>query len=86
MKQKYTYTPHGTCSRNIEFSIEDGRIHDLQFTGGCMGNLSGLSSLIEGMDAREVSRRLHGIQCGVKGTSCPDQLSRAIDKALTSQK
>lgn len=51
-----------------------------------MGNLSGLSSLIEGMDAREVSRRLHGIQCGVKGTSCPDQLSRAIDEALTSQK
>ena len=86
MKQKYTYTPHGTCSRNIEFSIEDGRIHDLHFTGGCKGYLSGLSCLILGMDAREVSRRLHGIQCGVKGTSCPDQLSRAIDEALTSQK
>ena len=75
MKQKYTYTPHGTCSRNIEFAIEDGRIHDLKFTGGCMG-----------MDAREVSRRLHGIQCGIKGTSCPDQLSRAIDEALAKQK
>ena len=82
MKQHFTYIPSGTCSRNIEFSIVDGRIHGLRFTGGCMGNLGGISSLVEGMDAREVAGRLRGTQCGAKGTSCPDQLARAIEKAL----
>lgn len=85
MKHQYTYVPQGTCSRNIEFSIDNGRIHDLHFVGGCMGNLRGISSLVEGMDAHEVAQRLRGTMCGNKGTSCPDQLAQAIEKALEQE-
>jgi uncharacterized protein (TIGR03905 family) len=76
------YKTHGTCSSQIAFDLEDGRIHNVRFTGGCHGNLQGISALVEGMDAREAISRLEGIRCGFKPTSCPDQLARALKQAL----
>ena len=73
------YTPSGVCAKEIHFELdENGKIHDACFIGGCNGNLKGICSLIEGMDAKEVISRLEGIRCGVKPTSCPDQLARAL--------
>ena len=76
------YKTHGTCSRQISFDLQDGRIHNLQFVGGCDGNLKGICALVEGMDAREAISRLEGIRCGFKPTSCPDQLAQALKQAL----
>lgn len=78
----YTYKTSGTCSSRIDFSLEDGRLHNVTFTGGCNGNLQGISRLVEGMTAEEVVNRLSGIRCGFKPTSCPDQLARALTEAL----
>lgn len=78
----YQFTPSGVCSRKITFDIEDGLIHNVSFEGGCNGNAKGLSALAEGMDANEAISRLKGITCGFKDTSCPDQLSRALEKAM----
>ena len=78
----YQYTPSGVCSRKITFSIEDGIIHNVVFEGGCNGNAKGLGALAEGMYAKEAIGRLKGITCGFKDTSCPDQLSKALEKAL----
>lgn len=77
---KYVYTTHGTCSRQIEISVaEDGKtIDDVRFIGGCAGNTLGVSSLVKGRTLDEVISRLEGIPCGTKGTSCPDQLARAL--------
>ena len=78
-----TYAPKGTCSRQIDFDLgDDGKIYNVAFTGGCHGNTQGVSRLVEGMDAQEVLSRISGIQCGMRGTSCPDQLSKAIRQAL----
>jgi uncharacterized protein (TIGR03905 family) len=66
----------------IEFEIVDGKLHNVQFYGGCHGNLQGIGKLVEGMDANEVIAKLGGIRCGYKDTSCPDQLSKAIGVAL----
>ena len=78
-----TYKTHGTCSRLIDFDLDDnGCIHNLSFQGGCNGNLKGIGQLCEGMKAEEVAERVRGIRCGMKPTSCPDQLARAIDEAL----
>ena len=74
----YEYTTKGTCSRQILFEIEDGKLHNVQYIGGCNGNLQGIASLVEGMDVEEVIRRLEGIHCGAKPTSCPDQLATAL--------
>ena len=79
----YQYRTKGVCSRNISFDIIDGKVTDVHFDGGCAGNTKGVASLIEGMDVHEAIRRLEGIQCGFKGTSCPDQLSKAIKQALS---
>ncbi len=79
----YSYRTQGTCSREIYFSIEDGKVKDIRFVGGCDGNLKAISKLCEGMDARKVSELLTGNTCGFKSTSCGDQLARAIDKALS---
>lgn len=76
------YKTHGTCSTQIQFELVDGKIHDVKFTGGCNGNLKGICSLVEGMDAKEAIARLEGIRCGVKATSCPDQLAKALKQAL----
>ena len=78
----YQYRTKGVCSRNISFDIIDGKVTDVRFDGGCAGNTKGVAMLIDGMDANEAIRRLEGIQCGFKGTSCPDQLAKAIRQAL----
>ena len=75
---QYDYKTQGTCSQRILFEIEDGKLKNVQFIGGCNGNLKGISSLVEGMDIDEVIRRLEGTTCGSKKTSCPDQLAKAL--------
>ena len=76
----YTYTPQGVCSVQMDFDIEDNKIYNLKVTGGCNGNLKGIASLIEGQDINEVKDKLKGINCNGRGTSCPDQLSKAIEE------
>ncbi len=76
----YTYTTKGTCSRQIEFDVEDGKIKNVKYTGGCNGNLKGIGALVEGMDIDEAISRLKGIKCGMKNTSCPDQLATALEQ------
>ena len=76
------YTPRGTCSRAFQIEVEEGVIQSVQVTGGCDGNLKGLSSLLKGMKAEEAIGRLEGIRCGPKPTSCPDQLAKAIRRAV----
>lgn len=78
----HQYRTKGVCSRNISFEIIDGKVTNVRFDGGCAGNTKGVASLIEGMDAHEAIRRIEGIQCGFKGTSCPDQLAKAIRQTL----
>jgi len=78
----YEYRTRGVCSRSISFSIEDGKVKNVNFLGGCSGNTQGVARLIEGMDAGEAVSRIRGIRCGGKATSCPDQLAVAIEEAL----
>ena len=78
---EFTYKTTGTCAREIAFEIEDGKVKNVQFFGGCNGNLKGISALVEGMDADEVIARVEGIRCGSKVTSCPDQLAMALKAA-----
>lgn len=75
---KHTYYTQGTCSQKIDFEIEEGRLKNVRFYGGCDGNLQGIAHLIEGMAVDEVIIRLEGIRCGFKSTSCCDQLCHAI--------
>ncbi|MDE5642133.1 MAG: TIGR03905 family TSCPD domain-containing protein [Muribaculaceae bacterium] len=77
----YEYTPCGTCSRRIDIEIDqDGRrLGNVAFTGGCNGNLKGIAALVKGQDIDSVAATLRGIECGNKGTSCPDQLARALE-------
>lgn len=75
---KYEYKTSGTCSAKITFEVEDNKIKNVQYVGGCNGNLQGISKLVEGMDVNEVKKRLSGIRCGFKDTSCPDQLAKAL--------
>ncbi len=83
---KYTYYTQGTCSSQIDFEIDDqGIINDVQFMGGCHGNLQGIATLVRGMKAQEVIDKLQGIRCGYKNTSCPDQLATAMREALKKQ-
>ena len=74
----YTSKTSGVCSQKIDFDIVDGKVHNVRFTGGCNGNLQGIGRLIEGMDVHEAISRLEGVRCGMKPTSCPDQLARAL--------
>lgn len=78
----YTYQPKGVCARQIHFSIEDGKLHQVHFDGGCPGNLSAIGKLLEGRDAKEASALLRGNLCGTKSTSCADQLAQAIEQAI----
>ena len=82
---QYHYTTHGTCSREILFEIEDGILKNVQFIGGCNGNLKGIGALVEGMNVDEVIARLEGTTCGGKPTSCPDQLATALKQAKDAQ-
>ena len=80
---QYEYKTKGTCSQRIFFEIEDGKVKNVQYMGGCNGNLKGIGSLVEGMDVQDVSTRLEGTTCGFKDTSCPDQLARALKEAIS---
>ena len=77
---KTVYKPKGTCSTEMAIEVEDGVIKDVKIKGGCEGNLKGMSRLVTGMETSEAIKRLEGIKCGNKGTSCPDQLTRALKK------
>ena len=83
---KYTFTPRGVCSARIEFELEGNTVKNVEFTRGCSGNTQGVAALCEGMDADEVIKRLEGINCGGKGTSCPDQHAKAIKMAKEQEK
>ena len=72
------YKTRGVCSKEISFEVEDHKVVKVQFVGGCSGNTQGVSRLVEGMDVDEAIKRLEGIQCGFRPTSCPDQLSQAL--------
>ena len=72
------YKTSGVCAAAIDFEVEDGRVKNVKFIGGCNGNTQGISKLVEGMMVDEVISRLEGIKCGFKSTSCPDQLSKAL--------
>lgn len=76
---KYTYIPKGVCSRQIELEIEEGIVKSLTVIGGCDGNLQGIAKLVEGMKVEEVIKKLKGIDCRGKGTSCPDQIAKALE-------
>ena len=78
---EHTYRTKGTCSQMISFSVEDGKVHNVSFYGGCNGNLKGIGALVEGMDIDDVIARVEGIRCGMKSTSCPDQLAQALKAA-----
>ena len=78
---QYEYTTKGTCSRTILFEVEDGKVKNVQFIGGCNGNLKGIASLVDGMDIDDVIARVEGTTCGMKQTSCPDQLAQALKQA-----
>lgn len=82
---QYTYKTSGTCSQQIIFDIEEGKVHNLHFIGGCNGNLQGIGKLVEGMNVDEVIARVEGISCGGRPTSCPDQLARALKAAKGNQ-
>jgi uncharacterized protein (TIGR03905 family) len=74
------YKTSGTCSTKIHFDLRDGKVHSLSFDGGCNGNLKALGVLVEGMEAGEVVKKLKGLECGKRKTSCADQLARAIEQ------
>ena len=78
---QYTYKTKGTCSREINFEVENGKVKNVTFIGGCNGNLKGIAALVEGMDIDEVISRVEGVTCGMKKTSCPDQLAQALKAA-----
>ncbi len=78
---QYEYKTKGTCSQKIVFDLEDGKVTNVQFFGGCNGNLKGIGALVEGMNIDEVITRVEGIRCGMKSTSCPDQLAQALKAA-----
>jgi len=74
----FTFNTRGVCARRVSFDIEDNKVKNVNFLGGCQGNTTGVARLIEGMDVDDAISRLNGIDCGGKGTSCPDQLAKAL--------
>lgn len=82
---KYSYTTKGTCSRRIDFELDGDIVRSVEFIGGCNGNTKGIASLVKGMKAEDVIARCEGIRCGMKSTSCPDQLSCALKEALAQK-
>ena len=77
---RYSYKTNGTCSRQIDFEVENGKVTEVSFMGGCNGNLKGISALVNGMKVEDVIDRLSGIRCGFKNTSCPDQFAKALSQ------
>ena len=82
---KYEVAPRGVCARKIIFDIEDGKVKNVEFIGGCNGNLKAISKLVDGKDANEISEILAGNTCGMKNTSCADQFSKALKAALEEE-
>ncbi len=82
---KIDFSPSGVCAKKIEFEINEGKLHNVKFYGGCPGNLAAIPKLIEGQDAVKIAGILRGNDCGGRGTSCADQLAVAIDEALTQK-
>ncbi|HZJ98988.1 MAG TPA: TIGR03905 family TSCPD domain-containing protein [Tissierellaceae bacterium] len=78
----YQFSTSGVCARDIKFNIVNNKVVDVEFNGGCNGNLEGISRLIEGMDIEQVIEKLSGLRCGSKQTSCPDQLVKALETAI----
>ena len=81
---EFSYKTRGTCSQYINFELNNGVVTNVQFLGGCNGNLKGIGALVEGMKAEDVIARVEGIKCGMKATSCPDQLAKALKEALNA--
>lgn len=79
------YKTNGVCSREINFDVVDGKVVNVRYVGGCNGNTQGVAALVEGMEVHEAIRRLKGIKCGMKGTSCPDQLAIALENYLAGE-
>lgn len=79
---KYSYKTKGTCSRSISFDINDGVVSNIEFMGGCNGNLKGIAALCEGQKAEDIIEKLQGIRCGFKNTSCPNELATALAEYL----
>ena len=82
---QYTYVPQGVCSREMRVEVKDGVVASVQIDGGCSGNIQALCRLVEGLDAETAIEKISGIRCGFKNTSCPDQLSRALRKAMEGE-
>ena len=82
MVKTYQYRPQGVCSNLMEISVEDGVIRDVNIAGGCSGNSQGISALVRGMKVEDAVSRMEGIKCGMKDTSCPDQLAKALKQVL----
>ena len=82
---KYSYKTHGTCSREIDFEVDGNTVHNVKFCGGCSGNTQGVQKLAEGMDIDKIISLLSGIDCNGRGTSCPDQLAKALDEYKKSK-
>lgn len=78
----YSYKTRGVCARAISFDIEGNIVKNIKFSGGCSGNTQGVAKLAEGMTTDEIIEKLSGIRCGFKGTSCPDQLAKAVAEAI----
>ena len=83
---KYTYKTKGTCSTLIELELEGNVVHNVKFTGGCNGNLQAIPRLVEGLTVEEVESKIKGISCNGRGTSCGDQLAKALREAYEAQK
>ena len=83
--ENYSYNTKGVCSRKIEFTVEDGIITDAKFTGGCNGNTQGVCALVKGMSVDEAIKRMEGIKCGPRPTSCPDQFAQALKEYRASK-
>lgn len=81
----YNFSPRGVCTNNLSFEIENNKIKNVKFCGGCDGNLKGIATLVEGMPIDQVRNKLSGIKCGYKTTSCPDQLAQAINQILEAK-
>ena len=82
----YLYKTKGTCSSQIEVTLDGDIVKDVKFTGGCNGNLQGISRLVVGMNAQDAIERMKGIHCGPKPTSCPDQMAHALEEALAAER
>lgn len=85
MKKTIEYKTHGTCSRMVTVEVDDGQIISCKFSGGCAGNTQGVSALVVGMRVEDAIKKLKGIRCGFKTTSCPDQLALALEEALKEE-